>query len=120
METTRSSIANTDEKIERLRQALHEISSTHSDMESVKRSINSLNIDQSSWRGEKENEFDDHYNHYEDSVKSYISKVEDAQETIRDDINRYETEKASYTSSLNHLESSLHSLNWQIRVEQRE
>lgn len=120
IQSNRTLISDAEDKISRLRQALNEISTSLSDLQSIKSSINSLTIDLNSWRGKTEDEFDKIYSRYKDSVKTYISKVDDAKEAINDDIRRYEAEKSSYQSSITSLQHSLNSLNWQISQAEKE
>ncbi|GAE32063.1 YwqH-like family protein [Alkalihalobacillus hemicellulosilyticus] len=110
----RNAVASTEDKLIRLRQALNELSSTLSDLDSVRYSINSLSIDLKSWRGKKEDDFEQKYNRYKDNTKAYVFKVDDAKEAINDDIRRYEAEKASYQSSISSLEHTIRFLDNQI------
>lgn len=116
---SRNMISSTEDKISRLRQASSLLSTSISEVESIKSSINGLQIDNTRWKGKKESKFNDVYSEYEVSVKDYLSKSNDAKETIDTDIKRYEAELTTYSSNLNYLANSLDSLERQISQAQK-
>lgn len=120
MDGARLQIAELEEKIAKLKKASGKLAKSISVLQSTKGSIDSLEIDEDSWKGEKENKFEERYSEYKKSVKEYISKTEDAQEAIQDDIKRYESLKTSLTTGLHNLEITLDSLNSQIASAEKE
>lgn len=112
-------ISSTEDKISRLQQASSLLSTSISEVESIKSSINGLQIDNTRWKGKKESKFNETYSEYEVSVKDYLSKSNDAKETIDTDIKRYEAELTTYSSNLNYLTNSLDSLESQISQAQK-
>ncbi|OEH54446.1 hypothetical protein AQ616_11855 [Oceanobacillus sp. E9] len=116
---SRNMISSTEDKISRLQQASSLLSTSISEVESIKSSINGLQIDNTRWKGKKESKFNETYSEYEVSVKDYLSKSNDAKETIDTDIKRYEAELTTYSSNLNYLTNSLDSLESQISQAQK-
>ncbi|QKY69801.1 DUF5082 family protein [Lentibacillus sp. CBA3610] len=114
MAHTENKISSLEDKISRLRQASSQLATNISELETIKGSITGLTIDAGRWKGEEESEFEEHYSSYEESVKSYVSKTEDAKDAMDQDIKRYEADKATYTTGLNNLENTLDSLERQI------
>ncbi|GEM_PF-4192685 len=111
---TKNNISNVKDKITRLQQASSNLSSSVSELKTLKRSIDSLIINTSSWKGKEEDKFDENYSGYKESVKKFVASTEDAKDAIDRDIKQYEAEKATYTIGLNNLENTLGSLDWQI------
>ncbi|MBT2598934.1 MULTISPECIES: DUF5082 family protein [unclassified Oceanobacillus] len=116
---SRNMISSTEDKLSRLQQASSLLSTSISEVESIKSSINGLQIDNTRWKGKKESKFNETYSEYEVSVKDYLSKSNDAKETIDTDIKRYEAELTTYSSNLNYLTNSLDSLESQISQAQK-
>lgn len=116
---SRNMISSTEDKISRLQQASSLLSTSISEVESIKSSINGLQIDNTRWKGKKESKFNETYSEYEVSVKDYLSKSNDAKETIDTDIKRYKAELTTYSSNLNYLTNSLDSLESQISQAQK-
>lgn len=120
MENSGQMISDAEEKIARLQKASGKMSTSLSELEATKSSIDNLIIDGGRWKGEKENKFENNYNEYKDSVKEFIAKTEDAKVAIEDDIKRYEADKAAYITGLKNLENSLDSLDTQISQVEKE
>lgn len=110
----KNEISRLEDKISRLQKASTELATIISQLGPIKSSIKSLAIDVGRWKGKEEKNFEEAYSEYEVSVKDYISKTEDAKEVIDNDIQRYEADKASCTTGLNNLQSSLDSLETMI------
>ncbi|MGY0691179.1 YwqH-like family protein [Virgibacillus sp. FSP13] len=117
---SRNQIAILEEKIRRLQEASGKLSTSISELETTKSSIDGLTIDESRWKGEKEDKFEDYYDAYKSSVKSFISKTEDAKQTMEEDIARYESKKAAYETGLANLQNTLASIDSQISAAQKE
>lgn len=120
MGDSRDKISNVEEKIRRLEEASSELAKNISELETIKGSIDGLTIDEGSWKGQKEDKFEDNYNEYKDSVKNYVSRTEDAKEAMDDDIKRYEADKATYTTGLTNLQHNLDTLEKQISQAEQE
>lgn len=119
IQSNRSLVSNVEEKIARLKKARSDLSSFLSNVRSTRNSINRLTISSTSWKGNSKTNFDKKYNRYKDSVGKYVKKIEDERNTINYDIQRYESQRSSYLSSISSLQQTLNSLNWQIRQAER-
>lgn len=118
MANTENRISSLEEKISRLRKASGKLGTSVSDLESIKGSITGLTINTGRWKGKEENEFEQHYSSYKESVKQYVSGAGNARDAMDQDIKRYEADKATSITGLNNLENTLNSLDGQIRVAQ--
>lgn len=119
MSNSRQQISVLSDKITRLQTAFSNLQSSIFELESSKSSIDSLSIDNNRWKGTKENKFNGRYSTYQASVRNYVQKVNDAKDGIDDEIRRTEQSKAGYITGLNTLESTLNSLDNQIRLAER-
>jgi len=117
---SRSMISSLGDKVSRLRQASNQLSTSISELESIKSSVEGLTVDTGRWKGKEKDEFEETYSSYQESVKNFVSNTENAKDTIDQDIKRYEADKAAYTTGLNNLENTLNSLEWQITQAQKE
>lgn len=120
MNNSREQISILEDKITRLQRASNTLSSNISELNSFKSSIESLTIENSKWKGREKEKFEGNYDTYKGSVKAYVNKVENAKETIDEDIGRYSTTQANYVNGLNSLQNTLSSLNYQISAAERE
>src|SRR5690625_5242837 len=91
---TKNNISNVEDKITRLQQASSNLAKSISELETLKRSIDSLIIDTGKWKGEEKDKFEENYSSYKESVKKFVASTEDAKDAIDQDIKRYEAEKA--------------------------
>ncbi|MTW86062.1 DUF5082 domain-containing protein [Virgibacillus dakarensis] len=107
-------IALLEDKISRLQEASGELGKNISELGKIKKSIDGLTIDENSWQGKKEDQFEKNYQWYKTSVVNFISKTEDAQTTMEEDITRYQGTIDSYENGLKTLRSTLSSLESQI------
>ena|SRR5699024_1915720 len=113
-------ISAMDKKIERLEEASSSLETSITDLETSKKNVNDLTVDDSKWKGTNKTTFDNEYDAYEDSVKEYVSKTEEAKETIDEEIQEAMDRKATYTTGLDNLENSLSSLENQIEQAEKE
>lgn len=120
MANSRNQIAILEDKISRLQEASSALGTSISELESTKSSIDSLTIDESRWKGEKGDTFEEYYDSYKISVKNFISKTEDAKETIEEDITRYKGTIDSYETGLETLKNTLASIDSQISAAEKE
>ncbi|MEI3597590.1 MULTISPECIES: YwqH-like family protein [unclassified Oceanobacillus] len=111
---TKNNISNVEDKITRLQQASSNLAKSISELETLKRSIDSLIIDTGKWKGEEKDKFEENYSSYKESVKKFVASTEDAKDAIDQDIKRYEAEKATWATGLNNLENELDSIDWKI------
>ncbi|MFC0015757.1 MULTISPECIES: DUF5082 family protein [Allobacillus] len=111
----KNSISSLEEKISRLQTAATRLTASISALESTQQAIENLTVDLGRWRGEEKSEFEENYSDYQESTRAYLSKTENAKDAIDQDIKRYEAQMATSTTSLMNLESSLASIEWQIR-----
>lgn len=111
---TKNNISNVEDKITRLQQASSNLAKSISELETLKRSIDSLIIDTGKWKGKEEDKFEENYSSYKESVKKFVASTEDAKDAIDQDIKRYEAEKATWATGLNNLENELDSIDWKI------
>lgn len=111
---TKNNISNVEDKITRLQQASSNLAKSISELEILKRSIDSLIIDTGKWKGKEEDKFEENYSSYKESVKKFVASTEDAKDAIDQDIKRYEAEKATWATGLNNLENELDSIDWKI------
>jgi uncharacterized protein YukE len=119
MSNSRQQISVLSDKITRLQTASSNLQSSISVLETSKSNIDNLSIDNSRWKGTKENRFNNRYSTYQDSVRNYVQKVNDAKDGIDEELRRAEQSKAGYTAGLNNLQSTLNSLDYQIRMAER-
>ena len=120
MGDSRDKISAMDQKIERLQEASSSLETTITDLETSNKNVNDLTVDESKWKGTNKTTLDNEYDAYKDSVKEYVSKTEDAKETIDEEIQEAMDRKATYTTGLNNLENSLSSLENQIEQAEKE
>jgi chromosome segregation ATPase len=116
MSNSRQQISSLSDKVTRLREAFNNLQSSISELETSKSKIESLSIANNRWKGVEEKNFNNRYSTYQDSVRNYIQKVNDAKDGIEEEIRRAEDSKAAYTTGLNNLQSTLDSLNYQISM----
>ncbi|GAB3799656.1 YwqH-like family protein [Virgibacillus kimchii] len=119
MSNSKQQISALSDKITRLQTASSNLQSSISVLETSNSNIDNLSIDNNRWKGTKENRFTDRYSSYQDSVRNYVQKVNDAKDGIDEEIRRAEQTKAGYTTGLNNLQSTLDSLDYQIRMAER-
>lgn len=119
MSNSRQQISVLSDKITRLQTASSNLQSSISELETSKSSVDSLSIDNNRWKGTKEGKFSNRYSSYQDSVGDYVQKVNDAKDGIDEEIRRTEQSKAGYITGLSNLESTLSSLDNQIRHAER-
>lgn len=112
--STKNVISSLEDKISRLERASSDLDVSISNVKSIQGSISRLTIDTGRWKGEEENKFEEAYGDYVQSVKEYVSKVEDAKDAIDADKSRYLSQKVGFLSQLSHLENSLRSIDRQI------
>jgi len=120
MGDSRDKISAMDQKIERLQEASSSLETTITDLETSNKNVNDLTVDESKWKGTNKTTLDNEYDAYKDSVKEYVSKTEEAKETIDEEIQEAMDRKATYTTGLNNLEKSLSSLENQIEQAEKE
>ncbi|AUJ26912.1 MULTISPECIES: YwqH-like family protein [Virgibacillus] len=120
MNNARNEISVLQDKVSRLQEASNTLETNITHLRTTKKSIDQLEKDGRRWRGNNKDTYDNKYSLYRDSIQQYLSKSMDAKETIDSDIRRYEANQASYAAGLNNLQSSLHSLESQIRAKERE
>lgn len=118
--TTKSGISSVEDKISRLEVAASRLATSISNVETIRSSISKLSIDASRWKGKEESNFQKAYSDYEESVKNYVSRTEDAKDAIDQDIRRYELERMNLITELNSLETRLYSIERQIIQAQKE
>ncbi|WP_077320205.1 YwqH-like family protein [Virgibacillus proomii] len=102
------------DKISRLRAASTNLQKSISELESNKRQVDSLSIENNRWSGTNETKFLNKYDAYRDSVKSFLGDTINAKEDIEDTIRRLEDSKAAYINGLNNLQSTLSSIEYKI------
>lgn len=117
MDGARLQIAELEEKIAKLKKASGKLAKSISVLQSTKGSIDSL---KTVGKERRRINLRSVIVNTKKSVKEYISKTEDAQEAIQDDIKRYESLKTSLTTGLHNLEITLDSLNSQIASAEKE
>lgn len=111
---SKNTISDSENKILRLEEASNNLKSSISEVETLKSSILSLSIDQTKWNGKEHTTFEEAYSTYEENVKNYVSRTEDAKDAIDDDINRYKTKLDTSMIGLDNLENTLTGLDIQI------
>src|SRR5690625_4758207 len=116
MSNSRQQISVLSDKITRLREASNNLQTSITQLESSKSIIDGLTIDNSRWKGTKESRFNNRYSGYQDSVRNFVQETNNAKDGIDEEIRRAEQSKAGYTTGLNNLQSSLDSLDYQIRM----
>lgn len=112
--SSKTNVSNLKDKISRLEEASNHLNTSISELDSLKSSILGLSIDQSKWDGEEYTNFAEAYSTYEETVKSYVSRTEDAKDAIDEDIKRYRTTLDTSITGLNNLESALTGLDKEI------
>ncbi|WP_010532268.1 YwqH-like family protein [Lentibacillus jeotgali] len=119
MDNSRTQISILEDKISRLQKASSTLSNNISQLETTKSTVDTMTVDGNRWKGESEQKFEDNYSAYKESVNEYARKVNDAKETIDEDIRRYGEMRANYVAGLDNLEHTLNSLDNQIKAEER-
>ncbi|MCR1836241.1 DUF5082 domain-containing protein [Oceanobacillus caeni] len=114
MANTKENISDLEDKIARLEEAVKELQTSIEELKTTKTSIDGLTIDESSWKGENKDTFEEQYSEYQEAVKNYVSNTEDAKETMEQEIANYETSRTNYLIGLENLKNSLDSLHNQI------
>lgn len=115
MADTKNKIADLEEKIERLEEASSQLSDRITEVESLKRTVTGLEIDQQKWKGKEHEDFGDVYETYEEKVTKYVSQTEDAKDDIDDDITRYQEKLDTALIGLGNLETNLEDLQEDIK-----
>lgn len=113
---SRQQINILSDKISRLQTASSNLQSSIIELETILSNVENLSIDSNRWRGTKQTEFSDRYSSYETSVSNYCRNVNDAKDIIDEEIRRAEQSKAGYEAGLSNLQSTLNSLDSQIRM----
>lgn len=114
MENSQNMISDLENKISRLQKASGNLATSVSELEIIKNSVSRLTIDIGRWKGKEKSNFEEEFDNYKESVEAYVSRTEDAKDTMDQDIRRYEADKAAYTTGLSNLENTLAALDRQI------
>lgn len=120
MDNARNQISALQDKISRLQEAVRALETSISKLETTKSSMDGLAIDESRWKGEKEDKFKNYYDLYKVSLKNFISKTEEAKQIIKEDIIRFENTIASYESGIENLQNTMLSIDKQISAALKE
>lgn len=115
MQNSREQISILSDKITRLRTASNNLESSITELETSKSNIDNLSINNSRWKGTNENNFNGRYSTYQGHVGNFVQHTKNAKSTIDEEISQAEQSKAAYTTGLNNLQSTLNSLDAQIR-----
>lgn len=112
------SVLNT--KIQRLQAASSELSNEISSLIGHNNNLINITVDEGKWMGTKKDKFDDKYDTFKDSVKAYLSTVENRKEQVDEEIARAQSSKGYYESSLSNLSSQINILNTKITKARKE
>ncbi|SHG92821.1 YwqH-like family protein [Virgibacillus chiguensis] len=110
----RNQIDILNSKVIRLKDAARELEASITEMETTKRSIDNLPVDENRWKGAKVTEFNKYYNVYKSSIRSFILKTEDVKQRIEEDIMLYERKINSYETGIMSLQNTLTSIDREI------
>ncbi|MBM7541132.1 YwqH-like family protein [Amphibacillus cookii] len=115
----RTTIRNLDNRLTRLKNAKRQISSALTTLRSSRNKVNRLSVSALAWRGNRKNNFNEKYDRYKSSVKTYVTKVEDSLESISEEISNIEAKKSTYLANITAMQNTIEILNTQIDVIER-
>jgi|SRR5699024_2035628 len=110
MAITERNIADLEDKISRLEEASSKLRTSLTVVRSYAKSIVYLVIDPKKWKGEEYTDYEDVYDSYKEETKSYVTGLEEAKETIDEDIKRYQVELDTALNDLLNQELALEAL----------
>lgn len=110
MADTERNIADLGDRISRLEEASSNLRASLTEVRSYKTSVGYLVIDPKRWKGEEYKDYEDVYDSYKEETKTYVTKVEQAKETIDEDIEMYQTDLETAKNVLLNQQLSLEAL----------
>lgn len=120
MSNARMRITDLEDKLSRLKTASNALNGQISELNTIKSTIDNVQIDGNMWKGKEKSEFDTHYEQYKTNTQNYIEKTETAKSDIDEEINRVQTTLTNARAGLDNLTSTLESLNRQISQAEKE
>lgn len=120
MSNARMRITDLEDKLSRLKTASNTLNGQISELNTIKSTIDNVQIDGNMWKGKEKSEFDTHYEQYKTNTQNYIEKTETAKSDIDEEINRVQTTLTNARAGLDNLTSTLESLNRQISQAEKE
>lgn len=120
MSNARMRITDLEDKLSRLKTASNTLNGQISELNTIKSTIDNVQIDGNMWKGKEKSEFDTHYKQYKTNTQNYIEKTETAKSDIDEEIRRVQTDLTNARAGLDNLTSTLESLNRQISQAEKE
>ncbi|MEI3604950.1 DUF5082 family protein [Pseudogracilibacillus sp. SE30717A] len=120
MSNARMRITDLEGKLNRLKTASNTLNGQISELNTIKSTIDKVQIDGNMWKGKEKSEFDTHYGQYKTNTQNYITKTKSAKSDIDAEISRVQADLTNARASLDNLTSTLESLNRQISQAEKE
>ncbi len=120
MSNARMRITDLEDKLSRLKTASNTLNGQISELNTIKSTIDNVQIDGNMWKGKEKSEFDTHYEQYKTNTQNYIEKTETAKSDIDEEIRRVQTDLTNARAGLDNLTSTLEGLNRQISQAEKE
>lgn len=120
MSNARQRITGLENKLQRLQTASDALNGQIGNLNTIKSTIDGLQIDGNSWKGEEKSEFETQYDQYKTNAQNYITKTETAKSDIDAEITRVQTDLTNAQTSLDNLQGTLDSLDRQISQAEKE